>query len=187
MYQRSIFEKTMDWLTDGSMPWAMTKMLSAAIIATGIILSPIIAIISYISDQNEREYSRIMNSIDEGNPKLFTSINACVNDGYSTQNCTVSFENAMNISQRIGVKASYDSLSNCISTHGDCSSNTVIIPVTTIVNKTPITTMTPVTSHTPFIRGWLTDGYNMQNSVPLYNTPDNDQLIRFDGQKYTIH
>lgn len=175
------FDNLMEWSTEGSAPVAFAKMALVSTLAIAAVISPFV----YLGKVNHDELKQTLEEIDAGRSHIFNSVAACEAQGYSVEACSASQKAALGVANSLGTSVSYSSAQECFNRHGICSSQTVLIPMTTMSGNVPITTYIPSTSHYPPVTGWQAARDDLNKAVPLYATQGSQTLVRRDGKTFT--
>lgn len=167
---------------DGSMPWAITKLTGATLIATGVVISPF----AYISYQNAQALQNRIESLDTRPTHVFKTIAGCTAKGYSEAECGASMEEAFSIAGNLGTTLKYDTASECFAVHSSCQE--VVTPITTYTKvgdvSVPITTY--YTNYHPPVIGWQAAKDNLNEAVPLYQSAAAGMAVRIDGAQFSM-
>jgi hypothetical protein len=174
------FDSVMDWATEGSAVASFAKMTALTTCAVAVFLSPFV----YHANSNSDALKQTIEEIDSGRSAVFNSVAACEARGYSTAECNASQKIAQDVARSLGASVSYSSAQDCFNRHGACSSETVMIPITTMSGNVPITTYVPSTTHYPPVAGWQAASSDLNKAVPLYPTQGSQTLMRRDGRTF---
>ena len=176
------FDATMDWMMSGPMPWALTKTFGCIALATAIIASPFV----YISNQNANALQNRMDSLDSQYTHVFNSVSGCMDEGYPRDACEASQKEALDIAGELGTTLKYSGRSECIMNHQSCER--VVTPITTYtrVGDVSIPNTVYVTNYHPAVVAWQAAQDDISESVPLYQTPQQDVAVRFDGATFDL-
>jgi len=176
------FEATMDWLTDGSTPWAMTKLIGAWMIALGLIASPF----AYVAMQNAQALQTRIESLDTRPTHIFNNVASCMQAGYTQADCTASMKEAFRISEGLGTTLKYSSASECFAIHATCQQ--ITMPVTTYirVGESTIPVTNYITNFHPSVVGWQAARDNIAESVPLYQSAQPGMAVRVDKVQFQM-
>ncbi|MFN7113977.1 MAG: hypothetical protein ACK4PK_06420 [Alphaproteobacteria bacterium] len=173
-------DRVMDWAMEGSSLAAFTKTMALAGCAVAALISPFV----YYANSNNDALKQTIEEIDRGRSEIFNSVAACEARGYRAEACSASQKAAQDIARSLGTSVSYASAQDCFNHHGACSSQTVMVPITTMAGNVPITTYIPSTTHYPPVAGWQAASNDLNKAVPLYPTQGSQTLVRRDGRTF---
>jgi uncharacterized protein YgiB involved in biofilm formation len=165
------------WSMDGS----IYRLFGALALAVGLIASPLI----YITHHNAEKLNDRIEYLDSTPTVVFNSVAHCVSQGYSASDAQESYNEAKDIAGNMGTTLSYDNEDECADIHPNYEENKTPIYTTTMVGKTPIQTLVGYsTSYHPPMVAWQAVAHDISEAVPLYETHDEDTLMRKDGQTF---
>lgn len=174
------FDKVTDWASEGNTFAVFLKSTALVTCATAALLSPFV----YHAHNNVDALQQTIEEIESGRSAVFNSVAACVEQGYSAEKCSASQKIAQDIATSLGTNVSYSSAQDCFNRHAHCSSQTIMVPITTMAGNVPITTYLPSTSHYPPVAGWQAARDDLTKAVPLYPTQKAQTLVRRDGKTF---
>lgn len=174
------FNNIMDWTMDSdSSIVGLGRITLVSMGVLGVVVAPFI----YIGIRNSEKLEKTIKKMDQKQSLVFTSVNDCVSQGFTSNKCEESLENAKNFTKSLGTTLSYSDQFDCESVHGDCEKRTTAIPHTQKIGESTITTYTYITNYHPDMVAWQVARDDIVDlSVPLYQTLDPTKAIRQDGK-----
>ena len=176
------FDNVMDWATEGSLPWSLTKFTGLVLGATALVCSPFV----YIAHQNAQALEHRIEYLDSTATHVFNSVAQCAELGYTIDECTASQDEAISIASELGTTLKYNSAATCASIHETCQQ--VITPITTYtkVGDVMVPNTVYVTNYHPPVVAWQAAANNLDEAVPLYKTPNENVAVRYDGAQFNF-
>lgn len=174
------FDDLIDWAMGcDSMAVAVGRTLLLFTGLSSIVAAPFV----YIGMKNNERLEKTIKKIDQKQSFVFTSVDDCVAQGFSKEQCEESLEAAKDFAGSLGTTLSYSNQDDCEDAHGDCEKKVTEIPHTLKVGNSYITTYTSSTSYHPDVVAWQVARDDIVDlAVPLYQTPDSTKAIRQDGK-----
>jgi uncharacterized protein YgiB involved in biofilm formation len=166
---------------------SLIKALAAGAIAGSAIVGASSPGVAQPEAPNRAGYSRLLSDIDARKSVVFTSVDGCVANGFSREQCEAGRRTALAFAEEHRTALRYSSRDLCSRTHGDtCSATTGMTPILTWINGVPNTNYIYTTTHRPSVVGWQAAADDLAKAVPLYATPDPAIGIRRDGARVEL-
>lgn len=151
-----------------------------------ILMLIILLIISPVLTGHFKEhilYSRI-HDFKDSKTYIFASIKHCMKKGFKKSECKNSKLEALEFKEDIDTTFVYSSRNKCKSKHQSCERVKVLVSDYEIAGKQAYPDLQYVITYQPPIVAWQVDAKDISEAVPLYQSAQDDTLIRIDGKKF---